>query len=99
MYINIIGRDDKLLFNTRRGAKTSQIITRGDLSKQLLVDGEPQVQVGRIILQNPLEGVEVLAVLETPEYRYTAHQITCSYQMWVDRTRQHHSPQTPCHEE
>lgn len=34
-----------------------------DLSKEIFINGEPQVQICRVVLQNPLEGVEIFAVL------------------------------------
>ena len=42
------------------------------LAEQLFVDGESQVQVGRVVVQDPLQGVEVLTVLK----RNTARTIT-----------------------
>lgn len=33
------------------------------LSKQILINGESQIQICRVILQNPHQGVEIFAVL------------------------------------
>ena len=35
-----------------------------NLSKQLLINGEPQIQVCWVIIQNPLQGVEILTILK-----------------------------------
>lgn len=35
-----------------------------DLSKQLFINGEPQVQVRWVVLHNPHQGVEIFAVLK-----------------------------------
>lgn len=42
------------------GLKT---VHQTDLSKEIFINGEPQVQICRVVLQNPLEGVEIFAVL------------------------------------
>lgn len=34
------------------------------LSKKLLVDGEPEVQVCGVVLQNPSQGIKILVVLK-----------------------------------
>jgi len=37
---------------------------RNYLSKKLLVDGEPEVQLCGVVLQNPSQGIKILVVLQ-----------------------------------
>lgn len=68
-----------------------------DLSEQIFINGEPQVQICRVILQNPLERIEIFAVL-IKQQTHVRDELHADEQLWQlsCTATQLHSQQTPC---
>lgn len=62
------GLNRKLLSQIVVEAKTA---SRTNLSKQLFINGEPQIQVRWVVLQNPHQGVEIFTVLKRQQTKFT----------------------------